>query len=172
MSGILYEVGKNIPKCDKVSGTINEVIYGGTPLVVGNPLATDFGLDALTLYATGGKQVAIAYVCTKPLDAQGYPVRTIDRREYAYQANRIIDAFIPEVNVEFGVIGANITGGTSAVGKFLEPANGSKLFASNDTQTADVPSFEVVRTYEQPFENGTFEGAKETVYVVRTRYNG
>lgn len=174
MAGILYETDAFINQTVNRAGTIAEVVYGGNPLVMGNPNATDSGIYNLTKYATDGKKVVIPFVNTKPLDADGYPIRSIDRRKFAYQSGQTIDFFIPEANkgTQFGVIGANITGGTSAVGKFLEPANGSLLFTSNATQTANIPSFEVIRTYTQEFPTGDFTSDSVTVYVVATRYNG
>lgn len=174
MGGILYETDSFINNCKNKAGVTTVAVYGGNPLVMGGVNSTDSGLYDLTVYATAGKKVVIPFVNTKPLDSDGFPLRSIDRRKFAYQIGQTIDFFIPKADeaTEFGVIGANITGGTSAVGKFLEPANGVLLFTSNDTQTADIPSFEVIRTYEQEFPTGDFTSDTETVYVVATRYNG
>lgn len=174
MAGILYETDAFINQTVNKAGVIAEVVYGGNPLVMGNPNATNSGLYDLTRYATGGNKVVIPFVNTKPLDSDGFPINSIDRRKYAYQSGQTIDFFIPEADkgTEFGVIGANITGGESAVGKFLEPANGSLLWTSSASQTASIPSFEVIRTYTQEFPTGDFTSAPETVYVVATRYNG
>lgn len=174
MAGILYETDSFINQVVNKAGVATVKVFGGNPLVMGNPNATDSGLRDLTVYATGGNKVVIPFVNTKPLDADGFPLRSIDRRKFEYQIGQTIDFFIPEASkgTEFGVIGANITGGTSAVGKFLEPSNGSLLFTSSATQTSGIPSFEVIRTYTQEFPTGDFTSDPVTVYVVATRYNG
>lgn len=174
MAGILYETDAFINQTVNRAGVIAEVVYGGNPLVMGNPNATNSGLYDLTKYVTSGKKVVIPFVNTKPLDSDGFPINSIDRRKYAYQSGQTIDFFIPEADkgTQFGVIGANITGGESAVGKFLEPANGSLLWTSSASQTSSIPSFEVIRIYTQEFPTGDFTSAPETVYVVATRYNG
>jgi hypothetical protein len=175
MSGILYETDNFISSVVNRGGVAGFELFGGNPVVQGGVNATDKELYNLTKYATGGKKVVIPFVNTKPLDTEGFPMRSMDRRNWVYRTGQVVNFFVPEASkaTEFAVIGANIVGGTTAVGKFLEPTNASLLFTSNDTQTASVPSFEVIDTFVQKFNDGSsFDDTEVTVYVVATRYNG
>ena len=97
----------------------------------------------------------------------------MDDRTYTNRIGDVVDYFFPEVGMEFGVQMANITGSTApVVGKFLEPTNGTLLYTIKDTQTASVPSFEVVQIISANYPTGDFTSDKEPVYIVKTRFNG
>ena len=72
--------------------------------------------------------------------------------------------------MEFGVQMANITGSTApVVGKFLECTMELYFIQFKDTQTASVPSFEVVQIMSANYPTGDFSSDKEPVYIVKTR---
>ena len=148
-------------------------IDGGTPVVEGAIQSGNDELYALTAYATGGTRVGIAFNPSVPRDADGYPVRSMDDRTYTNRIGDVVDYFFPEVGMEFGVQMANITGSTAPVGgKFLEPTNGTLLYTIKDTQTSNVPSFEVVQIISENYPTGDFTSDKEPVYIVKCRFNG
>lgn len=148
-------------------------IDGGAPVVEGAIQSGNDELYALTAYVTAGTRVGIAFNPSAPRDADGYPVRSMDDRTYTNRAGDVVDYFFPEVGMEFGVQMANITGSTApVVGKFLECTNGTLLYTIKDTQTASVPSFEVVQIMSANYPTGDFTSDKEPVYIVKTRFNG
>lgn len=148
-------------------------IDGGAPVVEGAIQSGNDELYALTAYVTAGTRVGIAFNPSAPRDADGYPVRSMDDRNYFNRIGDVVDYFFPEVGMEFGVQMANITGSTApVVGKFLECTNGTLLYTIKDTQTASVPSFEVVQIMSANYPTGDFTSDKEPVYIVKTRFNG
>jgi hypothetical protein len=148
-------------------------IDGGCPVVEGAIVSGNDELYTLTAYVTAGTKVGIAYNPSRPLDDVGYPVRSMDDRTYTNRIGDVVDYFIPEVGMEFGVQMANITGSIApVVGKFLECTNGTLLYTIKDTQTASVPSFEVVQIMSANYPTGDFTSDKEPVYIVKCRYNG
>ena len=148
-------------------------IDGGCPVVEGAIVSGNDELYTLTAYVTAGTKVGIAYNPSRQLDDAGYPVRSMDDRTYTNRIGDVVDYFIPEVGMEFGVQMANITGSIApVVGKFLECTNGTLLYTIKDTQTASVPSFEVVQIMSANYPTGDFTSDKEPVYIVKCRYNG
>lgn len=148
-------------------------IDGGCPVVEGAIVIGNDECYTLTAYATAGTRVGIAFNPSAPRDEFGYPVRSMDDRTYTNRIGDVVDYFFPEVGMEFGVQAANITGTTApVVGKFLECTNGTLLYTIKDTQTASVPSFEVVQIMSANYPTGDFSSDKEPVYIVKTRYNG
>ena len=57
MAGILYETDSFINQVVNKAGVATVKVFGGNPLVMGNPNATDSGLRDLTVYATPCKIV-------------------------------------------------------------------------------------------------------------------
>ena len=148
-------------------------IDGGCPVVEGAIVSGNDECYTLAAYATAGTRVGIAFNPSAPRDEFGYPVRSMDDRTYTNRIGDVVDYFFPEVGMEFGVQAANITGTTApVVGKFLECTNGTLLYTIKDTQTASVPSFEVVQIMSANYPTGDFSSDKEPVYIVKTRYNG
>ena len=172
--GVLFERDNFIAsKAINRAGVASVEIDGGTPVVEGAIQSGNDELYALTLFATGAKRVGIAFNPSAPKDADGYPVRSLDDRTYTNRAGDVVEYFFPEVGMEFGVQMANITGSTApTVGKFLECTNGTALFTIQSTQTASVPSFEVVQIIDAKYPTGDFSTDTEKVYIVKTRANG
>ena len=173
--GILMERDNFLPKCINRAGVASFDLDGGNVVVIGAIQSGNDELYALNKYATGGKQVAIAYNPSVKYDVIGgnkFPAKSLDDRNYYNVAGDAVDVFIPEQNVEFGVQMANIEGTTApTVGKFLEPTNASTKFTIKDSQTANVPSFEVVQIMNATYPTGDFSEDKEPVYIVKTRAN-
>lgn len=170
--GILYETDNFITKCINRGGISAIAIDGGAPVVEGSVNSTDKELYNLTAYVTAGTQVAIAFNPSAVYDANGLPAQRVDDRLYTNAIGSVVDYFIPERGVEFGVIANNIGTGTPAVGKFLEATNGTTKWTVKDTQTASVPSFEIIDTKVVYYPTLKFTDDAVTVYVVKTRYNG
>lgn len=172
--GVLMERDNFIAsKAINRAGVSALAIDGGAPVVEGAIQSGNDELYTLTAYATAGKRVGIAFNPSRPLDADGYPVRSQDDRTYTNRAGDVVDYFFPEIGMEFGVQMANITGSTApTVGKFLECTNGTLLYTIQSTQTASVPSFEVVQIISENYPTGDFSTDKEPVYIVKTRFNG
>ena len=148
-------------------------IDGGCPVAEGAIVTANDELYTLTAFATGTPRVGIAFNPSRPLGEDGYPVRSMDDRTYTNRIGDVVGYFFPEIGMEFGVQMANITGSTApVVGKFLECTNGTLLYTIKDTQTASVPSFEVVQIMSANYPTGDFSSDKEPVYIVKTRYNG
>ena len=171
--GVLFETDNFIVDAMNRAGVSAIAIDGGSPIVEGGVNATDKELYNLTAYATGGTKVAIAFNPSVKYDVIGgekFPARSLDDRNYTNNIGDVVDYFIPTVGLEFGVIANNITG-TASVGKFLEPTNGSIKWTVASTQTASVPSFEVIDTKKVKYLTGEFDDVEETVFVVKTRFN-
>ena len=173
-NGVLFERDNFITQMVNRGGVASVDIAGGSPVVEGGVNATDKELYDLTAYATGGTKVAIAFNPSKKYNVIGgkkYPAQSLDDRDYVNIAGDVVDYFIPEVGIEFGVTADNITG-TASKGKFLECANGSLKYVVADTQTASVPSFEVIDTETVEYLDGSLADNKVTVFLVKTRFNG
>lgn len=170
--GILFETDNFITKCINRGGISAIAIDGGSPVVEGGFNTTDKELYNLTAYATGGTQVAIAFNPSVKYDANGLPAQRVDDRLYTNEIGSVVDYFIPEKGVEFGVIATNIGTGTPVVGKFLEATNGTTKWTVKDTQTASVPSFEIMGTQTVQYPTLKFTDDAVTVYIVKTRFNG
>lgn len=174
--GVLYEVDNFIPNCINRGVVSTLDIDGGSPVVISGINTTDKELYNVVAFTTGKTQVAIAYNPSVKYDEIGgklFPNKSLDDRDYYNIKNRAFDAFIPEKNVEFGVVMENIDGDTKpTVGKFLEPKNGTTLFEIKSSQTSGVPSFEVVEIRKEKYPTFDFSEDEVEVYVVATRYNG
>ena len=172
--GVLMERDNFIAtKAINRAGVSAVAIDGGCPVAEGAIVSGNDELYTLTAFATGVKRVGIAFNPSRPLDADGYPVRSQDDRTYTNRIGDVVEYFFPEVGMEFGVQMANITGSTApTVGKFLECTNGTLLYTIQATQTASVPSFEVVQIMSENYPTGDFSSDKEPVYIVKTRFNG
>lgn len=125
MHNVLYETDNFIKNCINRGAVATFDIDGGSPVVVGAIDATDKELYNVAKFTTGKTQVAIAYNPSVKYDVIGgnlFPAKSADDRNYFNPANKALDIFIPEKNVEFGVTMDGITGDTEpTVGKFLEP---------------------------------------------------
>ena len=170
--GVLFETDNFITNCVNRGGVSAIAIDGGAPIVEGLPNSTDKELYNLTAYATGGKRVAIAFNPSVKYDANGLPAQRVDDRLYTNEIGSVVDYFVPEVGIEFGVIANNIGTGTGAIGKFLEPTNGTTKWTVSATQTASVPSFEIIDTRTVYYPTLKFTDDAVTVFIVKTRYNG
>ena len=176
-NGVLFERDNFIAtKAMNRAGVASVDIAGGTPVVEGAIQSANDELYALTLYATGVTRVGIAFNPSVKYELDGtqkYPKRNMDDRYATNLAGDVVDYFFPEVEMEFGVQMANITGSTApTVGKFLECTNGTALYTIQNSQTASVPSFEVVQIIDQPYPTGDLTDDIEKVYIVKTRFNG
>ncbi|MBQ0114136.1 MAG: hypothetical protein KBT03_13485 [Bacteroidales bacterium] len=173
--GVLFETDNFIKNCINRGAVATFDIDGGAPVVVGGVNATDKELYNLTKYDDEA-QVAIAYNPSVKYDVIGgnlFPAKSLDDRNYYNPANKVVDIFIPEKNIEFGVTMANIDGTTApTVGQFLEPKADSTVFEIKSSQTTGVPSFEVIEIKEVKYPTFDFTEDVEKIYVVKTRFNG
>lgn len=174
--GVLFETDPFITSCINRGGIATVDLDGGAVVVEGAVNSTDKELYTLSVpTATTVKKVAIAYNPSKKYDVIGgnlYPAVSKDDRNYYNIAGKVVDYFIPKVDVEFGVTMANIDGTTEpTVGKFLEVTANKTTFTIKSTQTASVPSFEVVDIIEANYPTGDFTEDVEKVFVVKTRFN-
>ena len=175
--GVLFEVDNFIPRCIN-RGAISETnLDGGAIVVVGAVSTTDNELYTVSAPATSTvKKVAICYNPSVKYDEIGgnlYPARSLDDRNYYNIAGRALDVFFPDEEVEFGITMGNIEGTTKPVkGKFLEPTVNKNTFTIQNSQTANVPSFEVVEIRKAIYPTGDFSADEEDVFVVKTRFNG
>lgn len=175
--GVLFERDNFIPKCQNRAGVAQIDLDGGAVVAEGAIVAGDDELYTLTAFATGTGRVGIAYNPSVKYDVIGngklFPAKSLDDRDYFNPAGKPVDYFFPEVGIEFGVTMANVEGTTApVVGDFLEPTDGSTKFTVNSTQTASVPSFEVVQIINKKYPTFDFTDDVEPVYIVKTRYNG
>lgn len=175
--GVLFEVDNFIPRCIN-RGAISETdLDGGAIVVVGAVSSTNNELYTVSAPATSTvKKVAIAYNPSVKYDVIGgnlYPARSLDDRNYYNIAGRALDVFYPDEEVEFGITMANVEGTTKpTVGKFLEPTVNKNTYTIKNSQTANVPSFEVVEIKKAKYPTGNFSDDVEDVFVVKTRFNG
>lgn len=172
MAGILFETDNFIPRCINRAGTSAIAIDGGSPVVEGAVQSANKELYTLSAFTTGKKRVGIAFNPSAPKNSEGLPAQRVDDRLYTNAIGDVVDYFFPDLGVEFGVIAQNIGTGTPVVGKFLEPTNASTKWTVSDTQTASVPSFEIVDTMTVYYPTLKFTDDAVTVFVVKTRYNG
>lgn len=175
MAGILFERDNFIPNCQNRAGIAETNVDGGALLNEGAIVKGDDELYTLTFATASTKRVAVAYNPSVKYDIIGenlYPAVSSDDRNYTNPKGRPVDYFFPEVGIEFGVIKANIDGDTvPTVGKFLEVGTNGKYVIKN-TQTASVPSFEVVQIMDVKYPTLNFNEDVEKVYIVKTRANG
>lgn len=173
--GVLFERDNFIPKCINRAGIAQVDIDGGSVVVEGAIKADNDELYTLTFPTSGAKHIAIAYNPSVKYDNIGgqlFPAKSLDDRNYTNIAGKVVDYFIPEKDVEFGVTMANIEGDTApTVGKFLEITATKGTFTIKDSQTANVPSFEVVQIMDVKYPTGDFSDDVEKVYIVKTRLN-
>lgn len=173
--GVLYESDNFIKNCINRAGIAEFNIDGGAPIVVGARIATDKELQTITKVASGTTSVAIAYnpsVKYDVINGKVFPAKSADDRDYYNIVGKVVDFFIPEKNIEFGVTMDNIDGSVEpTVGKFLEPKVGDTVFEIKASQTTGKPSFEVVdiKTVKYPTFDFTEEAVK--VFIVATRNN-
>lgn len=176
--GVLMESDNFIPECINRAGLATFDIDGGAPVILGRVNEKEKECYDLEKFTEGKKTVYIAYnpsVKYDVINGKKFPARSLDDRDYFNTANSVVDVFKPELDVEFGIQEANVKEAdraTLAVGKFLECEANSLLFAKKDTQTADVPSFEIVDIKKAKYPTGDFSEDVEKVYIVRTRFNG
>lgn len=174
--GVLYETDNFIKNCINRGGVAEFDIDGGTPIVEGGVNSTDKELYNLSKVTSSTKKVGIAYNPSVKYDVIGgnlFPAKSLDDRDYFNPSGKVVDYFIPQADIEFGVTMDNIDGSTEpTVGKFLEPKATTTLFEIKSSQTADTPSFEVIdiKTVKYPTFDFTEEAVK--VFVVKTRFNG
>lgn len=174
--GVLFETDPFITKCINRGGIATVDLDGGAVVVEGAISSTDKELYEVAVpTATTVKKVAIVYNPSKKYDVVGgniYPALSADDRNYYNIAGKVLDYWIPEVGVEFGVTMGNIEGTTEpTVGKFLEVTANKATFSIKASQTANVPSFEVVDIIEANYPTGDFTEDVEKVFVVKTRFN-
>lgn len=174
--GVLFETDNFIPKCINRAGIAEFDIDGGSPIVKSVVNATDKELYNLRKFTTGDGMVAIAFNPSVKYDVIGnnlFPAKSLDDRNYTNPKGKVVDYFIPEKNIEFGVIMDNIDGDTEpTVGKFLEPKANTTVFEIKNSPTTGVPSFEVVDIIKVKYPTFDFSTDEEKVFVVKTRYNG
>ena len=175
MNGKLYETDFMIASTQKRSAITAFDVDGGAPIVLGGVNAKETGCKDATKFATGKKQVAIAYNPTLHFVMENgvkLPARSANPDE-TYFTGDVVDCFVPEVGVEFGVVMGNVDGDTKpTVGQFLEPKNGATVYSIKDSATADTPSFEVIRIEKKRVPTGEIGGKLEERYIVKTVYNG
>lgn len=174
--GLLVERDWRIPKCENRSGMAQIDLDGGAVVAEGAIVSGDDELYTLTAPAGTESRVGIVYNPSVKYDVIGgklFPAKSLDDRDYFNIAGKPVDYFFPEVGVEFGVIGANVKGSTAPeVGDFLEVTANETLFTLNNSQTANVPSFEVVQIINKKYPTFDFTDDVEPVYIVKTRFNG
>lgn len=175
--GVLAETDNFIPKAVNRAGIATVNIDGGAVIVEGTPHATEDELYNIAFPTSATvKKVAIAYNPSVKYDVIGgnkYPAKSLDDRNYTNVAGDVVDYFEPFVGLEFGIQGANIEGSTMpTVGKFLEVTANKGTFTVKSSQTADVPSFEVIKIKSANYPTGDFGSDAEPIYIVKTRYNG
>lgn len=174
--GVLFETDNFITKCINRAGIATFDIDGGSPIVKGIVNATDKELYNIRKFTDGDGMVAIAFNPSVKYDVIGgnlFPAKSLDDRNYTNPAGKVVDYFIPEKNVEFGVTMDNIVGSVEpTVGKFLEPKEDTTLFEVKSVKTTGVPSFEVVDIVKVKYPTFDFSEEEVKVFVVKTRYNG
>lgn len=175
--GVLFEIDNFIPRCINRGAIATTNLDGGAVVAVGAQSTTEKELYTVSAPATSTvKRVAICYNPSVKYDEIGgnlYPARSLDDRNYYNIAGKALDIFYPDVDVEFGITMANIEGTTKpVVGKFLEVTPTKTTFSIKSSQTANVPSFEVVDIRKQTYPTGDFSSDVEDVFVVKTRFNG
>lgn len=177
--GILFESDSFIKNCINRAGIAEFDIDGGAPIVAGARVSTDKELQVLGKATANTTSVAIAYnpsVKYDVINGKVFPAKSADDRDYYNVAGKVVDFFIPEKNVEFGVTMDNIKGSVEpTVGKFLEPdvseGGDSTLYAIKNSQTANVPSFEVVDIKKVKYPTFDFTEEEVKVFIVATRNN-
>lgn len=175
--GVLFEIDNFIPRCINRGAIATTNLDGGALVVVGAQSTTDKELYTVSAPATSTvKRVAICYNPSVKYDEIGgnlYPARSLDDRNYYNIAGKALDVFFPDEDIEFGITMANIEGTTKPVkGKFLEVTPTKTTFSIKNSQTANVPSFEVVDIRKATYPTGDFSSDVEDVFVVKTRFNG
>lgn len=174
--GVVFERDNFLPKCQNRAGLAQIDLDGGAVVAEGAIVAGDDELYTLTAPVGTETRVGIVYNPSVKYDVIGgklFPAKSLDDRDYFNPAGKPVDYFFPEVGVEFGVIGANVKGSTApTVGDFLEVTANETLFTLSNSQTADVPSFEVVQIINKKYPTFDFTDDVEPVYIVKTRFNG
>lgn len=174
--GVLLERDNLISGCQIRAGQCATDLDGGALVVEGAIVTGDDELYTLTAPVTASKRVGVVYnpaIHYDVIGGQKHPAVSQDDRNYYNIAGDAVAYFFPTTGVEFGVQGANIAGDTApTVGKFLEVTNNAHTYTIATTQTASVPSFEVVQILKQNYPTFDFSDGNEPVYIVKTRFNG
>lgn len=154
------------------AGIASVEIDGGAPVVEGAIESENDELYALTAFATGTARVGVAYNPSAPRDEDGRPVWNPDDRYFTNRAGDVVDYFFPEIGIEFGIQGANVTG-TPVVGDTIQPTDGTLLYGITTGAVVDgEPEFEVVQIKSASYPTGGFDSDAEPVYIVKTVFNG
>lgn len=172
---VLFERDNFIGQLINRAGIAGVNIDGGMAVAEGAIVAGNDELYTLTPATADTKRVGIAFnpsVKYDNINGKLFPAKSLDDRDYTNPAGKPVDYFFPTVGIEFGINKAGIAGNTEPeVGDFLEiDANGK--YAIKQSQTAGVPSFEVVQIIEQKYPTMTFADDVEKSYIIKTRYNG
>lgn len=171
---VLFETDNFIPSCINRGGIATVEIDGGTALAIGDYDTKDKELYTVTKATENAKKVAIAFNPSVKYDIIGdnlYPARSKDDRNYTNPANHPLDFFIPNVDVEFGILAHGITGDAPIKGQFLEPT--AEGWVAKATQTADVASFKVIDIVDSvKYPTFNFDDDTEKVYILKTVFNG
>lgn len=175
-NNVLFETDAQfIAQCINRGAIAEFDIAGGSPVVIGTVNSTDKELYNLSKYDDEA-QIAIAFNPSVKYDNIGgnlFPAKSLDDRNYTNIAGKVVDVFIPEKNVEFGITMDGIDGSTEpTVGKFLEPKANTLTFEIKTTQTTGVPSFKVVDIKTVKYPTFDFDEEVVKVFVVSTVYNG
>jgi hypothetical protein len=174
MAGILYEFDPNMTHDDVYSAKSSINVDGGGLVVLGDLQGDDF---VATAPLTASKRVAIALnpsVHYTKVSNNVFAGLTQDDRDYTNLAGEAFDVTIPVVGRIYKIIDANVEGTTAPTkGKFLEVTNGKTTMSIKATQTADVPSFEVIRVDTAQFPKvGSIGDEFVPVYVIKCVNNG
>lgn len=175
--GVLFEKDPFITECMNRGGVANVDLDGGAIIVEGSASTTDFNIKTIAVpTGTTVKRVGIVMNPSVKYDVIGgnkFPAKSKDDRNYYNVAGDPVDYFFPETDVEFGITMANVEGTVApTTGKFLEVTANSGKYSIKASQTANVPSFEVIGVEDQIYPTGDFTDDIEKVFVLKTRFNG
>lgn len=172
--GLLYEIDPNMTQDATYSALSITDVDGGGLVVTG-----DLNGDAfkVTPPSTTTKRVHIALNPTMKYTKIGdniFTAMTDDDRDYTNLADNAFDIMEVVIGRLYEVIDTNIEGNTAPTkGDFLEVTNNKTTFSIKGTQTADVPSFEVIRVGKKlfPKESGIGDNFVPS-YVLKCVSNG
>lgn len=173
MSGKLHERDYMLTETEIRSAIADFDVDGGAPIVLGGVNATDKDCFSAVKY-TAGKPVYVAYNPDFKYvmeNGQKLPARVLGYTGTNLTGD-VISCFKPEKGIIFGLEMGNVDGNTEPkVGQFLEPKANDTVYEIKDTQTADVPSFEVIDIIAEREMTGAVGQVKKNVFIVRTASN-
>lgn len=166
---VLHETDNFIKNCINRAGIAQFDIDGAGVVVVGGRVQGDHEIHQLAQFAEGDTQVAIAYnpaVKYDVINGKKFPAKSADDRDYFNPKGDVVDFFIPEKNIEFGIVGIQ-----ASVGDKLQPSKTAPVLEVVVSPVATAPLFEVVDTMKVKYPTFDFTEEKVDVVVLKTVRN-